>query len=198
MEGIELEEGLTRPFEETTDDGDFCNSILTRFGESTREEHQHLCAVIGAMSQELKDQNMPSSPVAYFGATWSSLDRLLSEPNPPSHVIESLLAILSLLFPRVPVAVLKKKGELISGPVVRVIQSSFLTMGAATSGLKCISHFLIIKEASNWSEVSQLYGILLNFVTDSRSKVMKPISLFPINVSIFQLGFIYLFIFFGF
>ncbi|PON84609.1 Coatomer beta subunit [Trema orientale] len=174
MEGIELEEGLTRPFDDTVhDDGDFCNSILTRFSDSTREEHQHLCAVIGAMSQELKDQNMPSSPVAYFGATWSSLDRLLSEPVPPSHVIESLLTILSLLLPRIPVPVLKKKGEVISGPVVRVLQSASLTVGSATSGLKCLSHFLIIKEASNWSEVSQLYGFLLNFATDSRPKVRR-------------------------
>ncbi|XP_062091199.1 uncharacterized protein LOC133797338 [Humulus lupulus] len=177
MEGIELEEGLARPFDEPVDDGDFCNSILTRFSDSTQEEHQRLCAVIGAMSQELKDQNMPSSPVAYFGATWSSLDRLLSEPNPPSHVVESLLTIFSLLLPRVPVAVVRKKGELISGPMVRVLQLSSSTLGAIIAGLKCITHYLIIKEASNWSDVSQLYGILLNFVTDSRPKVRRQVQL---------------------
>uniref|UniRef100_A0A803NT89 RRP12-like protein n=1 Tax=Cannabis sativa TaxID=3483 RepID=A0A803NT89_CANSA len=177
MEGIELEEGLTSPFDGPIDQGDFCNSILARFSDSTQEEHQNLCAVIGTMSQELKDQNMPSSPVAYFGTTWSSLNRLLSEPNPPSHVVESFLTILSLLLPRVPVAVVRKKEELISGPMVRVLQLSSSTMGSIIAGLKCITHFLIIKEASSWSDVSQLYGILLNFVTDSRPKVRRQVQL---------------------
>ncbi|MED6139816.1 hypothetical protein PIB30_087539 [Stylosanthes scabra] len=61
------------------------------------ESHLHLCAVLGAVSQELKDQNLPCSPVAYFGATCSSLDRISLESNSPSHVIGALLTVISLL-----------------------------------------------------------------------------------------------------
>ncbi|KAL5572312.1 hypothetical protein UlMin_021909 [Ulmus minor] len=173
MEGIEMEEGLIRPIVDTMEDGDFCNSILSRFSTSPREDHQHLCAVIGAMSQEFKDLNIPSTPVAYFGATCSSLDRLFSELEPASHVVEALLTILSLLLPRVSVAILKKKRGFVSGLVVRVLQSSWLTVGAASSGLKCLSHFLIIRDGDTWSEISQLYGILMGFVVDSRIKVRR-------------------------
>lgn len=168
-----MEEGLTRHLDDTANDGDFCNSILSRFGDSTRADHQHLCAVLGAMSQELKDQSMPSTSVAYFGAAWSSLDRLLSEPEPAGHVVEALLTILSLLLPSIPASILRKKGDSLSGLAVRVLQSSSATTGAAVSGLKCISHLLIVRDASNWSEVSQLYGILLGFITDSRPKVIS-------------------------
>ncbi|KAK9946165.1 hypothetical protein M0R45_011641 [Rubus argutus] len=71
MEGMKMEEPWLTP----TEDADICTSILTCFGNSTREDHQHLCAVIGGMAQGFKDQNVPSSPVAYFGAACSSLDR---------------------------------------------------------------------------------------------------------------------------
>jgi len=79
---------------------ELCNSILSRFGNSTNEDHQHLCTVIGTMSQELKDQNLPSTPVAYFGATCSSLDRLASEPQQHVHVVQSLLSILHIKSPQ--------------------------------------------------------------------------------------------------
>lgn len=167
-----MEEGLTHPIYNPTDDGDFCNSILSRFSNSTSEEHQHLCAVIGAMSQELKDQNLPTTSVAYFGATCSSLDRLSLEAETPNHVIEALLTILSLLLPKISVPILTKRREFVSGLVVRVLRTPSLTIGATTSGLKCITHLLVIKENVNWSEISQLYSFLLGFVTDSRPKVI--------------------------
>src|SRR4051812_39092531 len=106
MEGIEMEES---PSIINESNGDLCNFILSRFGKSTSESHQHLCAVIGAMSQELRDHNLPSSPVAYFGATCSSLDRIAAEPNPANHLIDALLTILSLVIVRLPPAVLEKK-----------------------------------------------------------------------------------------
>lgn len=56
---------------------------------------------------------------------------------------------------------------------MRVLRSPSLTVGAAVSGLKCISHLLIIRGRVNWSDVSSLYGFLLSFITDSRPKVRR-------------------------
>jgi ribosomal RNA-processing protein 12 len=154
---------------------ELCNSILSRFGNSTNEDHQHLCTVIGAMSQEFKDQNLPSTPVAYFGAACSSLDRLASEPQQPVHVVQSLLSILHIVLPRIPLAILHKKAEFLSDLLLRVLQSPLLLVDATTFGLKCVSHLLIIRDAPDWSEVSRLYDVLLGFLTDSRPKVIYKI-----------------------
>ncbi|KAI3713354.1 hypothetical protein L1987_71931 [Smallanthus sonchifolius] len=44
--------------------------------------------MVGDISQGLKDLNHPLTPLAYFGATCTSLDKLLSsDPNPPAHHI---------------------------------------------------------------------------------------------------------------
>lgn len=166
-----MEEGLTYPNYNPTDDGDFCNSILSRFSESMSEDHQHLCAVVGAMSLELKEQNLPTTSVAYFGATCSSLDRLSSEPESSNHVIGALLTILSLLLPRISAPILIKRRDFVSALVVRVLRLPSSTMGATTSALKCVSHLLVIGDNVSWSEISQLYSLLLGFVTDSRPKV---------------------------
>ncbi|KAK7363336.1 hypothetical protein VNO77_05476 [Canavalia gladiata] len=171
MDGIEMEEEPAFTIDEANDD--LCNSILSRFANSTNESHQHLCAVIGAMSQELKDQNLPSSSVAYLGATCSSLDRILSEPNPANHIIDALLTILSLVFTRVPVAVLKKKREFLSEHIMRVLRSQSASESAVISGLKCLSHLLIHRESVDWSDVSPLFNVLLGFLTDSRPKVRR-------------------------
>ncbi|MED6156088.1 hypothetical protein PIB30_011550 [Stylosanthes scabra] len=152
---------------------DFCDSILSRFSGSTKESHLHLCAVVGAMSQELKDQKLPSSPVAYFGAACSSLDRISVEPNPPSHVIGALLTVISLLIPKVPAAVLNKQREFLSQLVERVLRSLVASESVMVSGLKCLSHLLIRRNSVNWSDVSNLFKLLLGFLTDSRPKVRR-------------------------
>ncbi|KAL6220887.1 hypothetical protein ACLB2K_008640 [Fragaria x ananassa] len=179
MEAIEMEEppltpASTAAFDDS--DADICTSILTRFGNSTREDHQHLCAVIGGMAQGFKDQSLPSSPVAYFGAACSSLDRILSEPEPSGHMIDALLTILSMAVRRVSPAILVKKGDLVNGILVRALHCSSLTVAGAVSGLKCIAHLLIVGSRvnhNNWSDISQLYGFLLSFATDSRTKVKR-------------------------
>lgn len=169
MEGMDEIEDPTFFLEETNDD--LCLSILSRFSNSTKEDHQHLCSVIGAMSQELKDQNLPSSPVAYFGAACSSLDRLAFELDPPAYVVNTLLTILHLVLPRIPPAIRKKKADFLSELLVRVLRSPLLSVGAVISGLKCTSHLLNNRDAINWSDICHLYGVLLGFLTDSRPKV---------------------------
>lgn len=169
MEGLETEE---TPFSIDETDGDFCNLILSRFGNSTNENHQHLCAVIGAMSQELKEQNLPSSTVAFFGAACSSLDRLSSEPNHSQHIVDALLTILSLVIANVPAAILKKKWEFLAHLLLQLLQSPSMAETSVIAGLKCVSHLLSHRDNLNWSDVSQLFSILLGFVTDSRHKVI--------------------------
>ncbi|PRQ47070.1 hypothetical protein RchiOBHm_Chr2g0095731 [Rosa chinensis] len=180
MEAIEMEEPPLTPTSTTAfdddADADICTSILTRFGNSTREDHQHLCAVIGGMAQGFKDQNLPPSPVAYFGAACSSLDRILSEPEPSGHMIDALLTILSVAVRKVSPAILVKKSDLVNGLLVRALLSSSLTVAGAVSGLKCIAHLLIVGSRvnhNNWSDISQPYGFLLSFATDSRPKVKR-------------------------
>jgi len=160
-----------------TDEGndDLCNSIISRFGNSTEENHQHLCAVIGAMSQELKDNNKPSTPFAYFCAARLSLDKFTSESNPSRHIIDALLTVLSLAIPRVPRVLLKKEslqGQPLSESLLRVLRSSSASESAIVSGLKCLSHLLIVKESVDWSDVSPLFNVLLGFLTDARPKVL--------------------------
>ncbi|XP_057468052.1 LOW QUALITY PROTEIN: uncharacterized protein LOC130757308 [Actinidia eriantha] len=170
MEGLEVQEPPSYSPEVPED---FCSSVLSQFSNSAEEHHRHLCAVIGAMSQELKDQNLPLTPIAYFGATCSSLDRLATETEPPSHAVDALLTLLSMLIPRISAAILKKKTEFLSDLVVRILRSKSVTPGAAASGLKCISHLLVIGHKSSWSDVSSLYGALLGYITDGRPKVRK-------------------------
>ncbi|CAJ1940559.1 unnamed protein product [Sphenostylis stenocarpa] len=173
MEDIDIE-GSTFDIEESNDD--LCNSIISRFGNSSEESHQHLCAVIGAMSQELKDNNKPCTPLAYFCAARLSLDKFTSESTPSSHVIDALLTVLSLAVPRVSRALLKKdglQGEPLPELLLRVLRSQSASESAIVSGLKCLSQLLIAKESVDWSDVSPLFNVVLGFLTDSRPKVRK-------------------------
>ncbi|KAL4572212.1 hypothetical protein LXL04_018982 [Taraxacum kok-saghyz] len=155
-------------------DGDFCSSILSRFTNSTDPQHHHLCSIIGDISQGLKDLNHPLTPLAYFGATCTSLDKLLSSvPNPPSHHVDALITIISMVLPRITPAVLRKESDYVSGLITRLILSGGVTDSVVASGLKCISHLLVVGHRSNWSDVSHLFGLLLGFIADSRLKVRR-------------------------
>lgn len=176
MEGIEFDLASIPPGH--ADDGDFCDSVLSRFGRSTQEDHQRLCAVIGTIAQQLKEQNLPRSSVAYFGAACSSLDGLLSSADIETHVnsISSLLTVLSMLVPRVSPAILKKR-EFLSDLVLKALSfSSKLPPSAVASGLKCGSHLLVAGGDRNWSDLSPLFGVLLEFIKDSRPKVVSVFS----------------------
>lgn len=168
MEGIEIE--APELFSDSPT-GDFCDLIISHFSKSDEEDSQRLCATIGAMSQELKEQNLPLTPVAYFGATCSSLDRLISQPDSPPHIIQSFTTILSLLIPRLSAAVLKKKGDFVSRIAVTFLRLNSVTEVTLTSCLKCLAHLLIIGEKVSWSDLSQNYGFILGYLIDSRPKV---------------------------
>ncbi|GAB2291556.1 hypothetical protein Dimus_025810 [Dionaea muscipula] len=169
MEGIDVE--VLNHMDDEPED--LCTWILNKYSNSSREDHQHLCAVIGAMSQELKDHNFPLSPVAYFGATISSLERLSSDPSTSNHAVEALVTILSMIMPRVSAGLIRKKGQMLSELVFRVLRSKGSSPAATTSGLKCVSHLLMVRDSVEWTDVCELYGFLLNFITDSHPKVRR-------------------------
>ncbi|XP_077230850.1 ARM repeat superfamily protein [Tasmannia lanceolata] len=169
MDGLEMEE--IPPIYENED---ICEFILSRFKNSMREDHQHLCAVVGAISQELKDHKIPLTPIAYFGATVSSLDRLSSDSSPSISAITAILTLLSTILPRISPAVLARKYTVVSESVSRILgHGSLASVGAVKAGLKCISHLIIVGDKVNWSSIAPSYGILLSFVTDNRPKVRK-------------------------
>ncbi|KAL3532733.1 hypothetical protein ACH5RR_006254 [Cinchona calisaya] len=168
MEGIEMD---AHP--QFFDDDDVCSTILSQFNDGANEHHLHVCTAIGAMSQELKDQNLPLKPLSYFGATCSSLLRL-SETQAPGHLVDALVTILAVVIGKLNnAAVLRKKFDYLSDLLIRIIRvKSVVGPNGIIPGLKCIS--LLLKENSlGWSEVAQLYDILVGYMTDDRSKVRK-------------------------
>ncbi|KAK9073659.1 hypothetical protein SSX86_006253 [Deinandra increscens subsp. villosa] len=155
---------------------DFCNSILSKYGNSTDPHHHHLCSTIAVISQGLKDDNKPLTPLAYFAATCTSLDKLLSsDPNPPPHTVDVFVTIISMVLPAVSSAVIRKESDRVSGLLTRVILSSSNDADSSTiaSGLKAISHLLVVGHRTSWPDVSHLFGILLGFIADSRLKVRR-------------------------
>ncbi|KAL0770626.1 hypothetical protein Bca101_035777 [Brassica carinata] len=91
--------------------GDFGEFMLFRLSQSKRPDHKHLCAVIDELSKALAEGNHSRTPVAYFAATCSSLDSLLSaDAELPLDVVQPHVVILSLVFPKVSAGVLKRNG----------------------------------------------------------------------------------------
>uniref|UniRef100_A0A7N0UJ95 RRP12-like protein n=1 Tax=Kalanchoe fedtschenkoi TaxID=63787 RepID=A0A7N0UJ95_KALFE len=155
-------------------DDDFEAGVLAQLSNSTDEDHQRICAVLGAMAHELKDQNIPLSPIAYLGATCSSLERLAADSS-SSHTVDALLGILSLLLPRVSNGILLKKAEFLSGLVSGIVSSKkALAEGGVASSLRCVSRLIMIRRGNvGWADVSLLYSTLVSFVTDARPKVRR-------------------------
>ncbi|KAK9116692.1 hypothetical protein Sjap_015639 [Stephania japonica] len=152
-----------------------CDYILSRLSNSLVKEHQRVYATVGSMAQELKDQGIPSTPTAYLGATISSLDRLslhCQSSDPPT--ITALLTLLSIILPNISPALLMKKRSFLSEPVLRILlDEESLSVDSLASGLKCVSQLLAAGDKADWSDSSQLYGLLMRFICDSRLKVRK-------------------------
>ncbi|KAI3443520.1 hypothetical protein Pfo_000185 [Paulownia fortunei] len=169
MEGVEME--AAPPVQHTNED--FCSAVLSQFSNSNNEHHLHICAAIGAMSQELIDQNLLLTPVTYFGATCSSLDRLSSSTDPQGHLLDALLTILSLVIDRFSPAVLKTKYVYLSELLIRILRVKSIGVNGVVPGIKCASRLLIVREKVGWADVAQLYGVLISYITDDRLKVRK-------------------------
>ncbi|CAN6825587.1 RRP12-like protein [Brassica napus] len=147
---------------------DFGEFMLSRLSQSKRPDHNHLCAVIDELSKALAEGNHSRTPVAYFAATCSSLDSLLSaDAESPMDVVQPHVVILSLVFPKVSPGVLKRNG-LALRLVLSVLRLRSVTSECLISALKCLVHLLMMG-----NEVSEAHSILLNLVTHSDGKVRK-------------------------
>ncbi|KAF8100994.1 hypothetical protein N665_0212s0035 [Sinapis alba] len=152
---------------------DFGQFMLSRLSQSKRPDHKHLCAVIEELSKTLTEGNHSLTPVAYFAATCSSLDSLLSSDAEPSlDIVQPHVVILSLVFPKVSAGVLKRNG-LALRLILSVLRLRSNTPECLVSALKCLVHLLTNVESMMGNEVSESYSILLNFVTHSDGKVRK-------------------------
>ncbi|KAG8373862.1 hypothetical protein BUALT_Bualt11G0069400 [Buddleja alternifolia] len=170
MEGVEME--VSPPLHGSDDD--FCSAVLSQFSNSNNEHHLHICAAVGAMSQELKDRNLPLTPIAYFGATCSSLDRISSSsPAPPGHLLDALITVLSFVIDRFSPAVLQTKYVYLSELLIRLLRVKSVGINGVVPALKCASTLLIVREKVGWGDVSQLYDVLVSYIVDDRPKVRK-------------------------
>ncbi|CAH8389307.1 unnamed protein product [Eruca vesicaria subsp. sativa] len=154
--------------------GDFGEFMLSRLSQSKRPDHKHHCAVIDELSKALAEGNHSQTPVAYFAATCSSLDSLLSAPDvePPMEVVQPHVVILSLVFPKVSSGVLKRNG-LALRLVLSVMRLKSATPECLISALKCLVHLLTTIESVMGNEVSEAHSVLLSLVTHSDGKVRK-------------------------
>ncbi|KAF2304163.1 hypothetical protein GH714_028179 [Hevea brasiliensis] len=84
------------------------------------------------MSQELKEQNLQSTPIAYFGAACSSLDRLSLDPDPPSYV--------------------RKQANTCSRDVLQGFQGTPALIPASEGITNTLERFLLLAGGSNTNE----------------------------------------------
>ncbi|VVA93509.1 unnamed protein product [Arabis nemorensis] len=152
---------------------DFGEYMRSRLSQSKRPDFKHLCVVIEELSKTLSEDNHSRTPVAYFAATCSSLDNILSaDGEPTSDVVQPHVVILSLVFPKVSAGVLKRNG-LALRLVLSVLRLQSATPECLISGLKCLVHLLTTVESIMGNEGSESYSVLLSFITHSEGKVRR-------------------------
>ncbi|EPS65690.1 hypothetical protein M569_09087 [Genlisea aurea] len=152
---------------------EFCSSLLSRFGKSDEEHHQHVCSAVKSMYLELKDQNLALSPVAYFGATCSALDRLCSVAESSGNIIDALIFILSMVIDRLPPVILIRKNAYLSELLIRVLCAKSVGANGIIPGIKIASRLLSVNQSVIFEDVSQLYCFIIGCIADDRAKVRK-------------------------
>lgn len=66
---------MDSPMEGADQSDDVFARTLNHFKNSKQVDHQHLCAVILALSEVIKEQGLTPSATAYFAAIMASLER---------------------------------------------------------------------------------------------------------------------------
>ncbi|GKB21668.1 retrovirus-related pol polyprotein from transposon TNT 1-94 [Tanacetum coccineum] len=152
---------------------DFCNQMMSQLKDSEDDDFA-MKTIFGDISQSLKETNLPLTPLAYLGATCTSLDKLLlvvSESNNVSSSVDGLVSIVSMLLPHISSPVLRKESQFISSLITRVIHSNNNHIVVVCRGLKCVSHLIVFGHHTTWSIVSPLFSLLLSFIVNSNLKV---------------------------
>lgn len=174
-------------------------ALLERYENSKREDHQHLCAVIGGTMQTLKDQGIGPTPVAYFAAIVASLESLSRDQGSASDpVAAGLIVFLSEVIYAVPNAVVISRRGFVADALLRFFGFGSLSEDAVAAGLKCLTRLITAEERVRWDSVSHMYGVLLGFVTDPRPRVRnksKPLTLcFFVTFCVFGYQFMFWFL----
>lgn len=162
---------------------DFYSAVIAQFSDPSNEHHLHICDTIGAISQKLIDLNISLTAIAYFGSTCASLDRISSSTE-PGHLLDALLTILSFVTDRVPPTALRKKYDYLSELLIRVLRLKSIGVDGVVPGLECISRLLTVRQKVGWEDVAQLYGVLVSYIIDDRSKVWQCFRFYVDNCSI--------------
>ncbi|KAJ0983774.1 hypothetical protein J5N97_002130 [Dioscorea zingiberensis] len=152
--------------------GDRAAMLLERYQNSNREDHQHLCAVIGGTVQTLIDQGITPTPVAYFAAIAASLDSLSHDQASASDpVAAALVVFLSEVIHAVPHAVVNSRRDFVADALLRILGFGSLSEEAVIAALKCLCRLIIAGHRVRWDNVSRIYGAILGFITDPRPRV---------------------------
>eukprot|EP01018_Ginkgo_biloba_P036851 Gb_09813 [translate_table: standard] len=155
--------------EEDDEEEDLQKIVMKRFKKSGAPEHRHLCALVGAMAQLLKDQDLPSVPTAYFAATMTSLDRHTDDP----HVTTALCTFLSIVLTKMPSSVLSSKATEALNVLVGLHGEEGLGAGTIKATMKCMACLLTAADSSNWGPIAPSFKMLLNYSIDKRPKVRR-------------------------
>ena len=92
----------------------------------------------------------------------------------PGHLVDALITILSVVTGKSNNAVLRKKFGYLSDLLIRILRVKSVGPNGIVPGLKCVSHLLAAaKEKFSWSDMAQLYGVLVDCITDDRTKVSQ-------------------------
>ncbi|GAA0164038.1 hypothetical protein LIER_19765 [Lithospermum erythrorhizon] len=159
--------------QEPPSSGDFCSMVLSQFSKTTttNEHHLHICTAIGALSQTLKDQHIPLTPLSYFSGTCNSLKKVATDPRPPPHLIDAFCAILGLVFDVVGGVVLRRKFDELVEIVGCVLNCGVVGENGLVPILKCVRVLICVREEIEWGEIEKLYVVLLKYMAHDVTKV---------------------------
>lgn len=149
------------------EDSDVSVSIKSRYGRSQQPEHQHLCAVVTAMAEVLREQGLEPTATAYFGACMASLQRQTSN----AAVTTALCTFLSIILPTLPLPVLRSKGDATLHLLQGLLSSESVNQGTVKSGLSCIDRVFQGMDKNTWMGYGPSLNILLRFCLDRHPKV---------------------------
>lgn len=154
------------------EDEDMCATVMGRFRNSQQPEHKHLCAVVAAMGEVLREQSLSPTPTAYFAATMSSLDRQVAGASRNEAVTTALCSFLAMVLPKTPAPVLRSKGDAALKILVDVLRTDAENAGTVKAGLSCLENVIRGVDKSNWLSVAPSFNLLLQFCLDQRPKVL--------------------------
>lgn len=148
--------------------------VKSRFQNSSALEHRHLCAVVAAMAEVIKEQGLPATPTAYFAATMSALERQCSSSMPrDDHVTTALCTFLAIVLPKISQAVIRSKGGAALLLLVAIAGNGNVSGGGLKPSFTCIAALLRAADKSDWPCLAPPFNILVKYCLDQRPKVRK-------------------------